>query len=651
MKSVRIVIGVGQGPKEPIDGADGSVAAPSLSNANDPNHQQFVDFVEFTKDENDKLFIDTTLVDQFGFPLQLQISPPDINPDLQQGVGVQASRSLLFGSAGAFTKYLSLVGADGAFNDLAKSEGDGNLAGVSYPYRILSPKDFVQLNHDNSSSPQSNLNSYFDASLIDLYTRYSATGKTLILDVPNPNFGVSPNTLNSNDPQFYTFVGQTKTITTSNHNYTVLEFSDPDKVGGGKLYNDGTQNDARFDVYAPFFQTNGDGTKFPTTAQFPVTLPPFPAFPGGILPGQTEWPSEMVWANDGVFADNLIQFGAPADHTTTDQAHLKSNLLANIENQIVSALSRGIANDDIPVGKTATQHWTDPTTEVYKAGSTANFYAGFWHQANQDGTISSTSLPVSIGHFAYAFPYDDQGNNSSTIVSTNPQAVTITLGAFQLALKGGKPPVGKPPSASSLFVTKLYQQILDRAPEQGGLAVWVSLLDSGSASQQQVAQGILESAEHRGLQVDDFYQRFLHRAAEASGRAFWVQQLLAGASETSVEVGFLSSAEYLAEHPGPDTLVSSFYMDILGRPADAAGMQYWESLAGLPAGPAGVAAGLLDSWENDVDRIDQLYAKYLGRAPESTGLGYWLGRLVSHTESFEQEELVILTSPEAIMQP
>jgi hypothetical protein len=49
MNSFRIVIGVGQPPQEPIDGADGSVAAPSLSNGSDPNHGLFVDFVEFTK--------------------------------------------------------------------------------------------------------------------------------------------------------------------------------------------------------------------------------------------------------------------------------------------------------------------------------------------------------------------------------------------------------------------------------------------------------------------------------------------------------------------------------------------------------------------------------------------------------------------------
>ncbi|HLN27960.1 MAG TPA: DUF4214 domain-containing protein [Gemmataceae bacterium] len=637
MDSFRIVIGVGQAPKEPIDAANGAIAAPSLSNPSDPNQQTFVDFVEYTLNQKDQLYIDTTLVDQFGVPITLQVNPPDGNPALQGGVGVEVSRPLVFN---AFTNYLTLVNAGSAFDALATTAGSGNLDGASYPYRILSPKDFVQQNELAATPGSSPLNTYFDTSLIDFYTKYSASGASLILNVPNPNYGVNGNMLNPNDPASYTFVGQTKEI--RGNTYTVIEFSDPTVTGGGNLYPDGTQNNAVFDVYAPFFSTNGDNTTFPTSAPFPATLPPFPSFSGGSLPGNTEWPSEMVWSNDGVFADNTYQFNASADDATSSNSNLQSNLLANIENQIASALSRGIANLNVPAGETATAYWTAPSTPYYAVGSTANFYAGFWHQANEDGSLGSAGYPVSIGRFAYAFPYDDQGNNSSTIVSTNPQTVSITLGAFQL----GQP--GTADNTNSLFVTNLYEQFLDRAPEASGLNYWVGLLNSGAASKQVVAQEILASPERRGVQVDSYYELYLNRAADPAGRAAWVQQMLAGVSDITVQVDFITSPEYTAAHPDVASFVDSLYLEILNRPADPAGAQAWESIAAQPGGRARVAAGILGSGEHDVDLIDQFYGTILGRAPDPGGLSYFLGLLLSNEKTPDQEEVLILTSQEAL---
>src|SRR6266852_6505667 len=94
------------------------------------------------------------------------------------------------------------------------------------------------------------------------------------------------------------------------------------------------------------------------------------------------------------------------------------------------------------------------------------------------------------------------------------------------------------------FVTSLYANILSRAPDASGLALYVQEIKDGS-SNQQVAQQFWVSPEHRGIQVDAFYQTFLNRLADSSGRAFWVNQLVTGAvSELQVEADFLTSAEY-----------------------------------------------------------------------------------------------------------
>src|SRR5260221_683582 len=77
------------------------------------------------------------------------------------------------------------------------------------------------------------------------------------------------------------------------------------------------------------------------------------------------------------------------------------------------------------------------------------------------------------------------------------------------------------------FVTGLYNNLLNRAPDTAGLNFWVARINGGETNHD-VAQDIWRSAEHRGIEVDAFYANLLHRTADAGGRAVWVNQLLTG---------------------------------------------------------------------------------------------------------------------------
>src|SRR5262249_14108461 len=103
------------------------------------------------------------------------------------------------------------------------------------------------------------------------------------------------------------------------------------------------------------------------------------------------------------------------------------------------------------------------------------------------------------------------------------------------------------PSPEVLFVQALYRTVLHREADTSGLNGWVNLRHNGT-SREQVAQGIWESVEHRGLEVDQFYATYLHRAADAGGRAFWVDALRSGEGEEAVAVGFVTSEEYRQSH-------------------------------------------------------------------------------------------------------
>jgi Domain of unknown function (DUF4214) len=99
------------------------------------------------------------------------------------------------------------------------------------------------------------------------------------------------------------------------------------------------------------------------------------------------------------------------------------------------------------------------------------------------------------------------------------------------------------------FVTLLYQNVLGRAPDPGGLAFWVGQLNGGILTRGQVMLGFSESPEfkqtsYNKVYVTMIYVGMLRRAPEQSGFDFWVNQLNNGASGLNLIQGFLNAPEY-----------------------------------------------------------------------------------------------------------
>ncbi|HEY7802905.1 MAG TPA: DUF4214 domain-containing protein, partial [Orrella sp.] len=93
----------------------------------------------------------------------------------------------------------------------------------------------------------------------------------------------------------------------------------------------------------------------------------------------------------------------------------------------------------------------------------------------------------------------------------------------------------------------------DRAPDLQGLGFWIDAMDSG-APIDQVAQGFVDSAEFVSdygvaptdeSYVRELYQNFLDRAPDEMGFAYWVDSLQSDAMDfADVMAGFASSSEY-----------------------------------------------------------------------------------------------------------
>ena len=58
------------------------------------------------------------------------------------------------------------------------------------------------------------------------------------------------------------------------------------------------------------------------------------------------------------------------------------------------------------------------------------------------------------------------------------------------ALYGSSPTTGD-------YINRLYQNVLDRAPEQSGYDYWVTQIDSGAQTRAQVLAGFSESPENQ----------------------------------------------------------------------------------------------------------------------------------------------------------
>jgi uncharacterized delta-60 repeat protein len=99
------------------------------------------------------------------------------------------------------------------------------------------------------------------------------------------------------------------------------------------------------------------------------------------------------------------------------------------------------------------------------------------------------------------------------------------------------------------YVTLVYQNVLGRNPDAGGLAFWTNQLDSAARSRGQVMLEFSESAEYRALSFVDVYVTMMYvgmlrRSPDDDGFNFWTGYMGSGNSGLALIGGFVTSSEY-----------------------------------------------------------------------------------------------------------
>jgi hypothetical protein len=210
---------------------------------------------------------------------------------------------------------------------------------------------------------------------------------------------------------------------------------------------------------------------------------------------------------------------------------------------------------------------------------------------------------------------------------------------------------------------RLYEAILHREPDAGGLVFWrgesqrlANHAVADFAIAHVVAEALFSSAEYAAsgrddaAYVSDLYAAFLGRAPDAEGLAFWVARLQALPRE-ALRAAFIASDEHrnfsartyrLSLFPPMDFLVEAGRA-LNGAAPDEASFAAWAVvlapsslrtctdvfygdvpgwLVGLQALPSAQARAA-----SDADFVVNLYAGLLQRDPDEAGFAYWTREL------------------------
>ncbi|MBB3104323.1 DUF4214 domain-containing protein [Azomonas macrocytogenes] len=184
------------------------------------------------------------------------------------------------------------------------------------------------------------------------------------------------------------------------------------------------------------------------------------------------------------------------------------------------------------------------------------------------GAITDYSHQVSDGHLQFT-------NTATSAVTTLSNVEIVGFGSQSIVIVDNQ---------NDGNAMRLYEALLDRAPDAAGALYWLDQLDQG-ANPLDIANGFLNSQEFQAANTDasntqfvgSLYEKALHRTVDADGAAYWEGQLTNGISRADVALAFVSSDEAVEKSQNvivlnPGTTEPSTDITVVGQvPEDHSG--------------------------------------------------------------------------------
>jgi len=120
--------------------------------------------------------------------------------------------------------------------------------------------------------------------------------------------------------------------------------------------------------------------------------------------------------------------------------------------------------------------------------------------------------------------------------------------------------------------------------------------------------------------IGRLYKAAFNRSPDVEGLNYWIDQWEGGMDILSISQSFYQSAEFKSMYGEPDdsAYIDLIYQNVLGRPADESGKDYWLNEISSGTTRSGILNSFSDSQEN-IDNTDDLFS-YLREAAD----GYWI---------------------------
>jgi hypothetical protein len=190
------------------------------------------------------------------------------------------------------------------------------------------------------------------------------------------------------------------------------------------------------------------------------------------------------------------------------------------------------------------------------------------------------------------------------------------------------------------LVRQLYQDVLGRSVDPGGLDTWSRVLVQGTPPAS-LATSLVRSTEYAQATVTRDYQAVLGRAPDPYGMRDWTAAITSGSVRSEdLRLWLYSSVEFFQKNGNTnETYVAALYQNVLGRPASAAEVGEWAPVAAR-WGSASVLGGVWGSMESANVRVEAFYQRYLKRSADPAGRASWAPVLLSYGEDRLRDQIV-----------